>query len=307
MIIKLKKRNVLFCILCLITLFTIQASSMNTTEIKIVQNLPVGSTDNQLIVHFLDIGQADCILIQDYKGHTVLIDAGNETDSSYIQGYLMSLGIRKINILIATHPHEDHIGSMDDLVYTFDIDKIYAPKVEHKSTSNVDFMKAVTKKGNSITYATAGNRFDIGDAKFQILSPSKNKYDNLNSYSLVTKLNFGNVCFLFMGDAEGEVLSEIMNSGYNLESDVIKVGHHGSSVSMPEGFLNQVDPSVAVISVRKNSSKFPYSTTLSTLLNKSVRTELTASQGTIVVTTDGENIKVSRSIYKNTDKESLEK
>jgi len=274
---------------------------------KTVKDMQISSGADQLIVHYLDIGRADCILIQEPKGRTVLIDAGNESDSAYIQSYLFNLGIRKIDILIATHPHEDHIGSMDDIVYTFEIGKIYAPKLTRKNNSYSNLMESITKKGYKIDYISAGNHFRLGDANFQILSPSKLKYNNLNYNSLVTKLNFGDVSFLFMGDAEGKVVNEIMDSGYPLKSDVIKIGHHGDLVSTPLKLLRAVDPSIAVISTRSNSYNYPHFSTLSNLNLFNVETHLTAGKGTVVITTDGKKINTSRSIYKNTDKKSLNK
>ena len=306
MIIK-RKQIILIFILLLHIAFSLQYLLNSIHGSKTVKNIQIGSTADQLIVHYLDIGQADCILIQEPKGKTVLIDGGNESDSKYIQSYLFNLGIRKIDVLIATHPHEDHIGSMDDIVYTFEIGKIYAPAVTYKSNSYLDLIESITQKGYEITYTRAGDHFRLGDANFQILSPGKRKYDNVNNYSLVTKLTFGDVSFLFMADAEGTVLNEILDSGYALKSDVIKIGHHGDFVSTSLDFLKEVDPSIAVISVRNDSYYFPHLATLSNLYLHHIDTYLTAGNGTVVITTDGENIKTSRSIYKNTDKKSLSK
>ena len=307
MTIKFRRRQILIFLLFLYTALILQYSSKALTPPQAVKNIQISSTTDELIVHYLDIGRADCILIQEPNGHTILIDGGNESDSMYIQSYLFNLGIRKIDVLIATHPHEDHIGSIDDIIYTFEIGKIYAPKVSYDSSSHINFINSIAKKGYEIIYASAGDHFRVGDANFQILSPSKDKYASLNNYSLVTKLNFGNVSFLLMADAQGKVLNEIMDSGYPLKSDVIKIGHHGDLVSTPLNFLREVNPHIAVISVRNNSYNHPHLATLSNLYLYNVETYLTAGKGTVVMTTDGEEIKTSRSIYMNTDKESLSK
>ncbi|WP_207706937.1 MBL fold metallo-hydrolase [Alkalibaculum sporogenes] len=269
-------------------------------------DLQTSTLENKLVVHYLDIGQADCILIQEPKGSTVLIDAGNKLDSKYIQGYLLNLGITKIDVLIATHPHADHIGSMDDIIYAFEIGKIYSPNVDHNTTAYRDFIDAVDKKNYKITYASAGDHFSFNDANFQFISPNQNEYDDLNFFSLVTKLDYGNVSFLFMGDAEGKVLNEILNSNYNLRSDVIKIGHHGGVVSAPINFIKAVDPTIAVITVRPKSYSYPHFSVLSTLKENAIETYLTKGQGTIVITSDGEIIDVFRSSYKNTDSKSLD-
>lgn len=307
MIIKFRRRQILIFLLFLYTAFILQYSLKALTPPQKVKNIQINSTAGELIVHYLDIGRADCILIQEPNGHIILIDGGNESDSMYIQSYLFTLGIRKIDVLIATHPHEDHIGSLDDLVYTFEIGKIYAPKISYQSNSYVNFIKSIEKKGYEITYTRAGDHFRVGDANFEILSPSKDKYPSLNDYSLVSKLNFGNVSFLLMADAQGEVLNEILDSGYPLKSDVIKIGHHGDLVSTPLKFLKAVDPEIAVISVKNNSYNHPHLATLSNLYLSHVETHLTAGKGTVVMTTDGKEIKTSRSTYMNTDKESLSK
>lgn len=304
--IKIKKINyfqlILIVLILCITYATSNITSDNSLDIQTnTQNI------NNLTVHFLDIGQADCILIQDPTGANMLIDAGNNQDSSYILKYLNSLNIKKIDYLIATHPHEDHIGSMDDIVESFEIGTILAPDVEYDSTSNENLTNIIEKKDYKISYAKSGMSYKFANNNFYVLSPFNNKYEDINDYSLVIKFDFKDVTFLFMGDAEGDILNEIISSKVNLEADVLKVGHHGSSVSCPDSFISKVKPKIAVLTVRNDSYNYPHFTTLSTLKTFDVETYQTASKGTIVITSDGKKIQVNRSSLTNEYENSLEK
>ncbi|MFZ7120316.1 MAG: ComEC/Rec2 family competence protein [Eubacteriaceae bacterium] len=303
--IKIKKINYFQLILIVLILYIAYTTSdINNNSLDIQTNT---QNINNITVHFLDIGQADCILIQDPTGANMLIDAGNNQDSSYILKYLHSLNIKKIDYLIATHPHEDHIGSMDDIVESFEIGTILAPDVEYDSTSNKNLTNIIEKKNYEISYAKSGMSYKFANNNFYVLSPFNNKYEDINEYSLVIKLDFKDVSFLFMGDAEGDILNDIISSNVNLEADVLKVGHHGSSVSCPESFISKVKPKIAVITVRENSYNYPHFTTISTLKAFDVKAYQTASKGTIVITSDGEKIQVNRSSFTNEYENSLVK
>lgn len=260
---------------------------------------------SNLTVHFLDIGQADCILIQTPSGQTALIDGGNESDSMYIQGYLLSLGIKKIDVLIQTHPHEDHIGSMDDLVYSFEIGTIYALDIDYHNTSAKNLAEAIERKGYTVSHPKIGDSFKLGDVSFQFISPKGKNYKKLNHYSLVTEMKYSNTSFLFMGDAEEIAVEEILASDYDLQADVIKIGHHGSSGSTPVSLIKRVQPEYAVISARKNSTILPHIKTNFNLRMFGVQTLLTVGDGTIVATSDGDRVVMSRSSYLNMDSDSL--
>ena len=156
----------------------------------------------ELKVHIIDVGQADCIFIQAPKKN-MLIDAGNDADSNLIISYLKNLGISKIDIVVGTHPHEDHIGSLDSVINTFDIGKIYMPKVSHNTKTFEDVLTAIKNKGLKVTTAIAGVSLDLGKGlTAKMLAPNSSKYNDLNDYSAVIKLTFGNTSFLFTGDAE---------------------------------------------------------------------------------------------------------
>lgn len=151
-------------------------------------------------VHFLDVGQADCILIQEGKNFA-LIDAGNNADAPQIISYLKNQKVSRLNLVVGTHPHEDHIGSLDAVINAFQIDKVVMPKVTTTTKTFLDVLSAIKNKGLKITSPKPGDVYQLGQAKLTVLAPNNSHYDNLNDYSVVIKLNYGNTSFLFTGDA----------------------------------------------------------------------------------------------------------
>ena len=257
----------------------------------------------ELKVHIIDVGQADCIFVQAPEKN-MLIDAGNDADSNLIISYLKNLGISKIDIVVGTHPHEDHIGSLDTVINTFDVGKIYMPKVSHNTKTFEDVLTAIKNKGLKVTTAIAGVSLDLGKGlTAKMLAPNSSKYNDLNDYSAVIKLAFGNTSFLFTGDAETVSEQEMLAKKNDLKADVLKIGHHGSSSSTSEAFLKAVSPKYAVICVGKdNSYGHPDNNTLYTLAKNKVEVLRTDLNGTIIITSDGKNIEIDKKIspIKNT-------
>jgi competence protein ComEC len=257
---------------------------------------PFSDASGILKVHFIDVGQADCILIQSPAGKNMLIDAGNNGDGKKVVTYLKSQGVEKVDVLIGTHPHKDHIGGMDKVVKSFDIGSIYMPKVSTNTQTFEDLLKAINEKQLKVTTAKAGLNinFDSG-IEAEMLAPNSTDYEDLNNYSAVIKLTFGNTSFLFAGDAENISEDEMLAKGYNLKADVLKVGHHGSSTSTSLPFLEAVAPKYAVISVGKdNDYNHPNAGTLSRLSDFGVKVYRTDKSGTIIITSDGTSISVSK-------------
>jgi beta-lactamase superfamily II metal-dependent hydrolase len=255
-------------------------------------NNATSKPSGELKVHFLDVGQADCILIQTPSGKNMLIDAGNNADAGTITSYLDSQGVKKIDVLVGTHPHEDHIGSLDMVIKDYEIGKIYMPKVITTTKTFEDVLLAAKSKGLTINVAKAGVSIDLGsDVKAEILAPNGSSYEDLNNYSAVIKLTFGNTKFLFTGDASAQSEQEMLNKGYDLKSDVLKVGHHGSSSATTSEFLKAVNPKYAVISCGKNNDYgHPHKETMEKLKSMEITVYRTDECGTIVATSDGKNI-----------------
>lgn len=248
-----------------------------------------------LKVHFIDVGQADSILVQAPNGKNMLIDAG-ETKDNAVMNYLKGLGISKLDAVVATHPHSDHISEMADIISSFDIGNFYMPKVSHTTQTFADMANALKNKGIKATEAVAGNWIGLDEnLGCDIVAPNSSNYEGLNNWSAVIHLSYGNTSFLFTGDAEALSEEEILNNGLDIKSDVLKVGHHGSSTSTSSDFLKAVNPKYAVISYGEdNDYGHPHSETVEKLNN--IKTYKTATDGNIVFTSDGKNITVETNV-----------
>lgn len=251
--------------------------------------------DNILTACFLDVGQADCELFYLPDGKVMLIDAGNRGDGEKLVAYLKDENLTKIDYLIATHPHADHIGGMSDVIDAFDIGQIFAPKLAASdiptSKTYEDFLTSVQNKGLKITTAKHGTTlFEGEDYKAECFSPVNESYDSLNNYSVTVKLTYGVHSFLLTGDAEQESEKQMLEKGYDADCDVLKVGHHGSSTSSSAEFLKAASPKYAVISCgADNSYGHPHAETILALenlsgLEKYFRTDL---DNTVIFKADG--------------------
>ncbi|MBM7581537.1 competence protein ComEC [Caldicoprobacter guelmensis] len=261
------------------------------------EKVPGSNSERGLAVHFIDVGQADSILIT-MDGAAMLIDAGNNEDSQLVVDYIKARGITTLEYVIATHPHEDHIGGMDAVIKSFEVKHIIMPKVESNTRTFEEMLKAISNKGLKITPPVPGTVYPLGKAEFVVLAPNSKRYENTNDYSVVVKLRYGGTSFLFTGDAGFESENEMVEKGYDLQSDVLKVGHHGSAYSTSKKFLQAVQPQIAVISVGKgNDYGHPAPETIQKLKQVGAKIYRTDERGTIVITSDGEKIEVFA--YKN--------
>lgn len=250
-------------------------------------------------VYFLDVGQGDCELIRLKSGQTVLIDSGTGETAARLTDTIKKLGVARIDILIATHPHEDHIGGMAQVVRSFPVGKIYMPKIAGAQVPTTGvyetLLKTIQSKGLSINTARGGTEILNSDGEaLQIFAPNGSKYDNLNNYSVAVKLTSGEKSFLFTGDAETASEKEMLKKGYDLKSDVLKCGHHGSSTSTGAAFLKAVSPGAAIISCGVNNDYgHPNAAVLSRLKKANVTIYRTDKQGTILAECDGKSIRFS--------------
>lgn len=249
----------------------------------------IQAEDVLLRVDFLNVGQADCALLST-NGHYMVIDGGNNGDADTILSYLEGQGVEKLDAVVGTHPHEDHIGSLDAIINHFDVDAVYMPKIMHTSKTFEDVLDAVANKGLKIKSPSSGDTIDFNGLEIEVLGPQR-EYKDFNNNSIVLKVNAGETAFLFTGDAEETAEKDILQADYDLQADVLKVGHHGSSTSSSQAFLQAVKPKYAVISVGVgNSYHHPEEEALQRLQSIGAEIYRTDLQGNIVCTTDGKNI-----------------
>ena len=255
-----------------------------------------GNYENKMIIHYIDVGQGDCILIQ-VNNKNLLIDSGPSSNRKDLLNYLEKLDIKKFDYIIATHPHEDHIGNMDTIIKRYNIGSFYSPKVITSSTTFENMISALVDKNLKINVLKKGVKgIDLGkNTEIEVFSPLENiSSDNLNDYSPIIKITLFNNSFLFTGDAEIPTEDTVLSENNNLNCDILKVGHHGSSTSTSTDFLISTNPSVAIISVGKNNSYgHPTSETLSLLNSYNIRTIRTDINGTVIAISDGKNINIS--------------
>ena len=234
--------------------------------------------DNNLRVYCLDVGQGDSILITN-NNKTMLIDASTNEMGSRVVKYLNDLGIKKIDYLVGTHPHEDHIGGLDNVIKSFDIGTIYMPNVVATTKTFEEVIDAISAKKLKVTSPKTGDKFTVGNAECEVMS-IRNDKDDYNNCSIVIKMDFNNVSYLFTGDAEESVES----SRKWPHIDVLKVGHHGSNTSSSKKFLEQIKPEVALISVGQgNTYGHPTQATLKRLSNIGAKIYRTDENRTILL------------------------
>lgn len=248
--------------------------------------------DSNLVVTYLDVGQADSILIEN-NGDYMLIDSGNNEDGELLVQYFNQKGIQEFKYVVGTHPHEDHIGGLDDIINNFNIGNIYLPDAITTTKTFVDVLDAIESKNMTYTVPKIGEEFLLGDATIKVLYTGTDTSD-LNNTSIVLRLVFGNTSFLFTGDATSKTEKILLNSNFDVWADVLKVGHHGSRYSTTEEFLSKVNPKYAIISVGDNNIyHHPEEDTLDKLKKYDVEVHRTDLEGTIVVTSDGEKIDIT--------------
>lgn len=256
---------------------------------------PILPFSQTLKVHFLDVGQADSILIEMPNNKNILIDAGNNGDSTYISSYIRILGIKQFDLVIGTHPHEDHIGSLDTVINNYDVKQIIMPKVSATTKTFEDVLTSIASKNLKITTPVPGQTYIYDDAKLTILAPNSSEYADVNNYSVVAKLEYGENSFLFTGDAEDISENEILLNKFDIKSDVLKVGHHGSNSSTTSEFLKAVNPKYAVISCGKdNQYGHPGIETIDLLNSNNINIYRTDEAGAIVAISDGKNLTINK-------------
>ena len=242
-----------------------------------------------LRVNYIDVGQGDSIFIQLPNNETMLIDAGEAYKSDNVINYLNNLGIKKIDYVVGTHPHTDHIGGLEEVINTFDVGAIYMPKVSSNSKTFEDLLTTISNKGLKVKTAKSGVVvLDEDNLKLEFIAPNSDSYSELNNYSAVLKLTYLDNTFLFMGDAETLSEEEITSE---IKADVIKVGHHGSDSSSSLEFVKKVSPEYAIIMVGEgNSYNHPYQSIIDRYESVGAKVLRTDLDGNIICDCDGSTV-----------------
>lgn len=249
--------------------------------------------EGSMMLHMIDVGQADSfLLIQD--GETALIDCGTRSTGQDIVEYLKDLGITKLDYVFGTHPHEDHMGGMYDVITNFEIGKIIIPKIKHGVTSNwyIKLMKEITISRYNVEFTKVQTIYKLGDATMKIIGPILEPEEELNNYSTVLKVSFGEMDIIMTGDAEKEVEEEILLSGENIDAEIYKVGHHGSDTSNTNEFLDAITPDYALISTG-NKYGHPLKSTMEKLEEREIEVYRTDENGTVIATITSDDITFS--------------
>lgn len=248
-------------------------------------------TDGGLTVHYIDVGQADAALIE-CGGEAMMIDGGNAADSNLVVSYLKDENINHLKYVVGTHAHEDHIGGLAGVLSQYSADRVLCSQDSYTTKAFNNFKKYAEKQGKSIEIPNVGDILTLGTSELEILGPVK-KTDNTNNRSIVIRLKYGNTSFLFEGDAEYDEEHDILESGADVSADVLKVGHHGSKTSSSYSYIREVMPAYSIISCGKgNDYGHPHDEALSRLRDSGTQIYRTDQQGTIIVKSDGNEIKV---------------
>ena len=278
---KQKLENIIYSLIAIVGIIAIAYYMFkNEKEEKINPNLEV---------EFIDVGQAESIFIKQ-DGHNILIDAGNNADGKLLVKYLKNKGIKKFDYVVGTHPHEDHIGGLDDIINEFEIEHILMPDVTNNTKTFEDVLNAMEKKNLEIEIPIIDETFTAGDLNFKVIYTGTNEED-LNSDSIVLRMDYKNNSYLFTADLTGDIEKELLEK--DIDVNIYKVAHHGSTYSNTYEFLERVTPKYAIISCGKdNDYYYPHIKALNRIKKHTKEIYRTDQDGTIIVKDDGENIEI---------------
>ena len=246
------------------------------------------STKPSMKTHFLDCGQADSIFIELPDRKCMLIDAAEAGFGKTLESFIYSKGYSHIDYIVATHPHSDHIGGMEHILKSFSVGKFYMPEIIHTTKTFERMLDALKENGCECIYIGQGSVIEDSIYDINVLAPLRQDYLRMNNYSAVIRLSYNNISTLFSADAEIDSEREIIENNPDIQADILKVGHHGSSTSTSEEYLDRVSPKDAIISVGTgNSYGFPDPLVEAKLNSRGINIHRTDFSGNICVTTDG--------------------
>ncbi len=275
-------------ILSFVIVFVV-TSSLSYLVSVLTDKTPLG----ELKVHFVDVGQGDCEIIQLSDGRNIIIDGGSNSNERKLIEKILALDIDRFDYVIATHPHEDHIGGLDEVIRYFDVGCVYMPDKVSNTKAFEELLDVIEDKNVTVKRAKAGEALiKHRRVRLVLVAPTEDRYADTNNYSAVARLTFGDCNFLFTGDAESVSEKLILKSRAKIKADVLKVGHHGSSTSTTKDFFEKIQPRYAVIEVGVNNKYgHPHTETLQTLSETEIyRTDI---HGDITMVCDGKDIKIT--------------
>lgn len=251
-------------------------------------------TQGELILTMIDVGQADSFLLMQ-DGKTALIDCGTRSTGKDVVKYLNSIGVSKLDYVFGTHPHDDHMGGMYDVITNIEVGKIVIPEVESGAVTSNWYMKLmdeIQKNGYQVKNPEVDDIYQLGEAQMKVIGPMSKFPDNINNYSTVLKVSFGEMDIIMTGDAEKEVEEEILASKENIDAEILKVGHHGSNTSTTDEFLDAIDPEYALISAGiGNKHEHPTKTTMKKLKKQDIEVYRTDESGTVTAIITHDSVK----------------
>ncbi len=241
-------------------------------------------SENPLVIHFIDVGQGDAILVESPDGQASLIDGGSK--DSEVVAYLWEEGVEQIDLMVATHPHEDHVGGLTQVLEAFPVTRVVTNGQMHTTSTYEHFLDAILNSGAEYSEVQRGDVIELGDLEFYVLNPGGTLVgDDLNENSVVLRLEYGSTTFLFMGDAGNEAEAGMLAAGVSLKADILKVGHHGSCSATSLPFLQVVRPEVGIYFAGiDNQYGHPCAETVSRLGQEGVWVLGTDVNGSLVVT-----------------------
>jgi competence protein ComEC len=272
---------------------TFITSKIDDSEVSSPMKVQEPASIGKMKVHFIDVGQGDAILIET-PSKNVLIDGGNR--GTTVVTYLKDQGLNSLDLVIATHAHADHSGGLINVFQSIPVKEVIDPGVVHTNKTFEDYLTLIDLKNIKFTVGQANMVRDFGDGTVMVIAHPSDPYGSpINDTSIVVRMTFGEISFLFTGDAERPSEEQILRQGYNLKSTVLKVGHHGSNTSTTASFINAIAPEVAIIMVGQgNRYGHPHDETLLRLTNAKIDIYRTDIHGTIIITANDQTFEVNQ-------------